>query len=358
MSRRRRFRWAHREPSERGSTRAISAFISLAALILAGPLAGCEESESARSAPVVLYCSVDETFARQVIERYQRETGRRVQLLSDSEAGKTTGLVKRIRLEKDRPRADVFWSSEQSQTVLLAREGLLAPYDSPAAADIPDHYKDEQRRWTGFALRARVVAYDPQRTSADELPGTWEELAEPKYAARLALANPLFGTTRGHVSAMYALWGAERFRVFLGKLVEGGATVTDGNSTAVRKLIAGDVDLALTDSDDALTARRRGHSVAMIFPEMGDGGTMLIPNTVALVTGSSRGEDAGHLIAFLLSPAVEELLARSDSGNYPARAALRERLDMPLPPASKVSADELADAMPAAVKACQEILRK
>ena len=358
MSRCTRFKWTRREPSEGGLTRAISAFVSLVALILTGPLAGCEKPESAGSDPVVLYCSVDETFARQVLEQYQRDTGRRVQLLSDSEAGKTTGLVKRIRLERDHPRADVFWSSEQSQTVLLAREGLLAPYDSPSAADIPDHYKDEQRLWTGFALRARVVAYDPQRTSADELPGTWEELAEPKYAARLALANPLFGTTRGHVSAMYALWGAERFRTFLSHLVEGGATVADGNSTAVRKLIAGDVDLALTDSDDVLTARRRGHAVAMIFPEMGDGGTMLIPNTVALVAGSSRVEDARHLIDFILSPAVEELLARSDSGNYPARAALRERLDIPLPSASKVSADDIADAMPAAVQACQEILRK
>lgn len=335
------------------------------ALFLAGAMAGglaahsgCRERQSADAATVVLYSSVDETFLKQIVRDYERRTQCTVLVVGDSEAGKTTGLVNRIRQEKDRPRADVFWSSEQTQTMLLAREGLLAPYASPSAADIPAALRDPENRWTGFALRARVVAYDPQRTQPEALPRAWADYTTQPWPSRLAIANPLFGTTRSHVAAMYSGWGAQRFRAFLAALADGGATVADGNSTAVRKLIAGDVELAFTDSDDVITARAKGASVAMIYPDMGDGGTLVIPNTVGLVAGAPNPEEGRRLIDFILSPAVEEALALSPSGNVPVRADLRAKLNLVPPAASTIGFAAIADAMPPAIEICREILLK
>lgn len=308
--------------------------------------------------PVILYSSVDERFLREVVATYERETGERVELITDSEAGKTTGLVNRIRAEKDRPRANVFWSSEQSQTVLLAREGLLAPYDSPSAADIDPLYRDKENLWTGFALRARVVAYDPEKTESANLPKYWEDLAREDIASNLAIANPLFGTTRGHVAALAADWGSERLKSYLEQLVAHGVLVTDGNSTAVRRLIAGDVHYAMTDSDDVLVAQRKGHKIEMVFPELKGAGILTIPNTVALLKGSEGHAAAHRLIDFILSPKVERMLAQSDSGNYPVRPSLCEALNMPLFPANKVSPDQIADAMPEAIRICRETLLK
>jgi len=307
---------------------------------------------------VVLYSSVDETFLKQIVTEYEKRTGRKVQIVGDSEAGKTTGLVNRIRLEKDRPRADVWWSGEQSQTLLLAQEGLLAPYASPVADDIPMNFRDGDDLWTGLALRARVVAYDPARTPADSLPKTWEAYAEKAWASRVAVANPLFGTTRSHVAAMHALWGEKRTRAFLNNLRVSGAVIADGNSAAVRKLIAGDVDAAFTDSDDVATARAAGANVAMVYPDMGDGGTLVIPNTVALVAGARHPEEARRLIDFLVSADVEEALARSASANYPVREALRRKLDLSPPSASTIGFADIAEHMPAAVDICRETLLK
>ena len=261
-------------------------------------------------------------------------------------------------MEKEHPRADVFWSSEQSQTVLLAQEGLLGAYRSASAEDIPAHFKDSQGLWAGFAARARVLAFVPDAIPEEGLPASWEELGQPGRAKHLAIANPLFGTTRGHMAAMHALWGEERFRAFLSKLVDGGAIVTDGNSMAVRELLAGKVALACTDSDDVITARAKGHNVEMIFPDMGDGGTMLIPNTVALVKGARHAKDAKLLIDFLLSAEVEEMLALSESGNYPVRESLSEKLGVVVPEASEVSYEEITRSMDPAVLACREILLK
>lgn len=328
---------------------------------------GCEKGDAGAAAhsradgdapteTATLYCSVDEGFARKVIAAYEKKTGAAVQLITDTEAGKTTSLVQKLRLERDHPRADVFWSSEQSQTELLAREEALAAYDSPSASDIPGQFRHPRHLWTGFALRARVVAYDPARTSADELPKTWRELAEPRFAKSLAMANPLFGTTRGHVAAMQAGWGAAELRAFLEALVAHKTLITDGNSTAVRKLISGDVKFAMTDSDDVFVAQRRGHPIAMAYPDMGDGGTMLIPNTVALVAGAPHADAGRKLIDYILSAEVERMLAESDSGNYPVRQSLRRELGIKLPPASKLPIGDIVDAQPAAIQHCRDVL--
>ncbi|NOX60066.1 MAG: extracellular solute-binding protein, partial [Planctomycetes bacterium] len=306
----------------------------------------------------VLYCSVDERFAREVISHYEKKTGASVQLVTDSEAGKTTGLVNRIRAEGERPRANVFWSSELSQTILLAREGLLAPYNSPNAVDIPTEFRDPKNMWTGFALRARVLAYDPKVTRRSEVPTRWEDLSKPEVAAHLAIANPLFGTTRSHVAAMLALWGPERFTSYLDDMVEHGVLVTQGNSSAVRRLIEGSVKFAATDSDDVLVATRRGHLVDMVFAEFDGQGAFVIPNTVALLAGSEENTEAKRLVDYILSQEVERMLAQSDSRNFPVRAKLSKELRMRAPKASLVSPDAVADAMPEAVRICREAFLK
>ncbi len=339
--------------------------INRMSLLLAGVLliyvCGCDnqdEHPSSAQQELVVYYSIDEPFARRVLDEFEKRSGFKLQRIGDTEAGKTTGLVNKIMREarSSNPRADVFWSSEIFQTIRLARLGLLASYDSPAARDIPPRYRDAQHRWTATALRGRVLAFDPKRTEASTLPRTWRQLAEPMYASQLAIANPLFGTTRGHVAAMFTLWGAKSAHAFLERLSAGGVTVVDGNSSAVRALIAGKVRYAMTDTDDVIMAQKSGASVDMRFLDMGDGGTLLIPCTVALIKGSPHEHQAQALVDYLVSSEVERMLAQSHSRNIPVRQALRERLGISMPPTSDVSYEDVVDAMDQAVTSVRDIL--
>jgi iron(III) transport system substrate-binding protein len=324
----------------------------------ASPESGSPESTSAADDddPVVLYCSVDEEFGREVIAAYEGWTGREVQVVFDTEAGKTTGLVRKIEAERDRPRADVFWSSELFNTILLGRQGLLAPYDSPSAADIPERYRDQNHLWTAFGVRGRVVAYNPQEVDEAAVPTTWAQLAEPSFASKVAVANPIFGTTRGHVAAMFALWGEDEGSAWLMKLSEGEALVSDSNSATVRAVLAGRVQFAATDTDDVYVANRSGATLEVAWLDMGDGGTLLIPNSVALLAGAPHPEAARKLIDYLVSAEVERRLAESTSGNIPVRESLRGELEMVWPPETSVSFDDIADAMEASSQAVREIL--
>jgi iron(III) transport system substrate-binding protein len=330
-----------------------------ALLALLGP--GCRDRGEPEPKPadkLVVYCSIDEVFGRMVLDRFRTRTGIEVVVTFDSEAGKTTGLVNKIIAESQagRPRADVFWSSELFNTIRLARMGLLVPYDPPTAADIPARYKDPGHRWTALAARARVIAYDPKRLDQADVPKRWADLAEPAFAERTAIANPLFGTTRGHVAAMFALWSESEGKIFLTKLREGGVQLADGNSATVRAVIAGRAEFALTDTDDVWVAQRSGASLDLVYPDMGDGGTLMIPCSVAMIKGRPDNEAARKLVDFLVSAEVERLLAESDSRNVPVRDGLCQALKIARPAESKVSFDAIADAMDGAVKAAREIL--
>lgn len=331
---------------------------------------GCERTPPPE---VVVYTSVDQEFAQKILAEFEKKTGIRVAALYDTEAGKTTGFVRRLQQEAARPRCDVWWSSEVFGTIELARLGVFEPYESPAAADIPPAWKDAEHRWTGLAARARALAFNPQRLKREELPQTWRELAQPQWAKRLMLANPQFGTTRGHVAACFAYWGEPAARSFLQTLRDVGVKPADGNSQAVRLVVAGAADLCMTDTDDVWVAQQRGEPVDLIYPRLDttpDSPVLWIPCTVAKVKGGPHSDAARKLIDFLVSAEAERLLAQSDSRNVPVRPALRKEIQRPSQPsgpqtpASQPQTPEpepldynrVADALPDAMRLAREIL--
>ena len=153
---------------------------------------------------VVLYTSADQEYAEQIVRAFA-STYPEITILPryDTELTKTTGLVERLRAEAAAPQADIFWSSENFLTIQLASENLLVAPSADVIASLgewPATFRDPENRWFGFAGRARVVAYHPDRVSDNEVPQTWQELAEPRYRGRVVIADPNFGTTRGHVA--------------------------------------------------------------------------------------------------------------------------------------------------------------
>ncbi|MCG8404412.1 MAG: extracellular solute-binding protein [Phycisphaerales bacterium] len=310
---------------------------AFALLCVVSTVCGCKKSpsdEPAAEQSVVIYCSVDTAFAKPILDDFERRKGIKVHARFDTEAGKTTGLVNKLLVERTSPRADVWWSSEIFGTLQLAREGILTAYRPGTAKDIPDRYKDADGLWTAFGLRGRVVAYDPKRTRPEDLPRRWADFTDPQYKGRFAMADPRFGTTRGHMATLLSLWGRDAMVRFHEGLRKNEFRRADGNSHAVLMLTRGVVDFVATDTDDVIVARRRGDSVAMIYPDMDspDGerrvsGTLWIPCSVAMVKGASHPSAAEELIDHLVSRLIERKLYASDSKNVPVRPMLRAELD-------------------------------
>ncbi len=280
-----------------------------------------------------------------------------MQPVFDSEAGKTTGLVRRLLAERDAPRCDVWWSGEIFGTIELARADALAAYVSPAAADLPSGWSDRDGRWTGVAARARVLAFDTRRAKAEDMPRTWRELGEPRWASQLALANPQFGTTRGHVAAMFARYGELETRRMLQAFRDAGAQLADGNGHAVRLVAAGSAAIAMTDTDDVWVAQSRGQPIDLVYPALDAGQPPVwIPCTVAVLRGARNSSNARRLVDFLVSAACEEALARSTSRNVPLRPTIRDTIGYTGPTPQPLDWEAAADALQPSAAAARDIL--
>jgi iron(III) transport system substrate-binding protein len=264
---------------------------------------------------------------------FEHQTGIRVGAVGDTEQTKTTGLANRLRAERNRPQADVFWSSEVFNTINLAEEGVLDGYEPGAAPGWPEGFRDAHHRWYGFAARARVIVYAPDRVAPPDRPQTWMDLTRPVFKDRIVMADPRFGTTGGHLAAMKVYWsrvvGSAYYDAFLmGLAANGVRLLPSGNAGVVQAVADGEADLGLTDTDDVWAARARGLDVDLIYPrhhvdpDAAGGGTLLIPNTVARVKGGPHPRAACRLIDFLLSEQVERMLAESVSHNIPLRPGL------------------------------------
>jgi iron(III) transport system substrate-binding protein len=300
-------------------------------LLAVAGLRGCSRDDGPQ---VVLYASADEFLVRDVIGEFEKQTGTRVLYVGDTEAQKTAGLVNRLRSEKDNPQADVFWSSEPFLTIKLAEEGVLAPHESDELRDWPAKWRDADRRWHGFAARARVIVYSTERIPADEVPTTWMALTQERWKGRLAMADPRFGTTGGHLAAMREYWtrtvGAGFYEAFLMGLADNSIMILPGNGPVVDAIIRGEADIGMTDTDDVWVRQAQGAKVAAVYarhevdPANEGGGTLMMPNTVARISGGPNPAHAAALINFLLSDKVERMLSQSASHNIPLRPGLAE----------------------------------
>jgi len=314
---------------------------------------------AAPTSSLAVYCSVDQEYAEAILARFSLlHPEIAITPLFDTETTKTTGLVERLRAEKSRPQADFYWSSEVFLTIRLADEGLLAPLDLPELSAWPEAYRDPQRRWYAFAGRFRVIALldDPALLR----PASLLNLAEPAFKG-LVIADPNFGTTRGHVASLFAALGSDNAARFLRDLKANDVRVVASNSQAVREVTDGRARYALTDSDDVWAAQRNGAAITCVPAALSPtSGPLVIPNTFARIAGRPDSPAALAFALFILSPETEKLLADSDSHNLPLI-----HTDIPLPaqfqlslPASSLSYTDIAAHMDAAVRTANEILLK
>ena len=321
-------------------------------------LLSCRKSPGHNVREVVLYCSVDQAIAEPVIAEFEKQTGIKVLRRFDTEAGKTVGLVQRIRANAASPIADVFWSSEIFHTIRLANESLLAPYNSNKTKDWPSGFADTNGRWYGFALRARVIAYNTRKVAANDAPRCLEDALEGKWKGRLVMATPEFGTTGGDLASWFAHYGFDRAREILKALKNNEVRLVAGNSTAVRMVATGQADICFTDTDDVYAAQRNGWPVAMNYLDQGGDGALAIPNTAAVIKDAVHPEEAKELMDFLLSEQLEQMMARSDSHNFPIRSALAEQFKLyAVPKSLDVDYEKVADQLSIAIQNAREILR-
>ena len=263
---------------------------------------------------VVIYSSIDEPVLRPLMQRFEKETGITVRIVTDTEATKSAGLAERLLAEKDRPQADVFWGNEIFHTINLAEQGVFAPYRPTTAEDVPAKWRGANDLYTDVGLRARTIAVStrPQFKELVAKIHSLGDLTDPALKGKIAISHPAFGTASGHVAALYLLLGEAKFTDFLTKLKANDIKLLGGNSAVADQVAAGTVAAGLADNDDVNNAKADGQMIDGVLPDQQtDGtGTLLVPGTVAMVKDCKNADNAKKLIDFICQASTEKELIK------------------------------------------------
>jgi len=139
--------------------------------------------------------------------QFSEETGISLEFL----AGSDGELRERIAAEGEDTQADVYLTVDAGNLAIAAEQGLFLPLDDPVLIDaVPENLRDPENRWFGLTSRARTIVYHPDRVPADEVPTTYEELADPRWEGRLCLRNSSNVYTQSLVASLIAAHGRDQ----------------------------------------------------------------------------------------------------------------------------------------------------
>ncbi len=281
---------------------------------------GCQKESNS----VTIYVSEDQVFSEPILKEFQKETGIKVNAIYDTEESKSTGVMNRLIAEKNNPQADVYWANEPIRAEVLKQKGILAPYESPNAKGIPNNFRDKRYYWTGFSARVRLFIV---QKGLKDRPHSIMAYSNPNFRGKAVIANPLFGTTTAHISALFTIWGEDKGKKFLQQLKANRVKLSTSNGESADFVAHKSYLFSLVDSDDAISRLKAKEPIEIVYPDQDkdEVGAFVVPNAVMLIKNSPHQEMGKKLIDYLLSKKSEERLAFADCAQIP----LHKNVPMP-----------------------------
>ncbi len=264
-----------------------------------------------------------------LFDEFEKETGIHVNVLNSS----ADELTVRLQNEgKDSP-ADLFFTSDAANIVNAQSLGLLQSVNSSFLNDaVPAHMRALDGSWFGLTMRARVLAYNPEKVSVEELT-TYEDLANENWAGRILVRSSSNTYNQSLMASIIANDGDTAALAWAKGVRENMAREPKGNDRdQVKAIAAGEGDIAivntyyigkLVNSENELE-REAGEAVKLFFPNQDGRGAHVNISGGGVTKYAPNKENAIKLLEYLTRVDVQQRFA---DGNY----------EYPVNPAAKPS---------------------
>jgi iron(III) transport system substrate-binding protein len=282
--------------------------------------AGC----GGEDADITVYSGRQEDLVEDLFEQFEEETG----ITVDVRYGDSAELAATIAEEGDNTPADVFFAQDAGSLGAVAGEGLLKELPAATLERVDERFRDPDSRWVGTSGRVRVVAYNTDELSDDELPDSIWDYADPEWEGRIGFA-PTNASFQAMITAMRLDAGDEQTREWLEAIVANDPHLYENNIATVEAVAAGEVDIGFVNHyylyghlDEEPDAPVDNH-----YLEPGDAGALVNVAGAGILTTTDRPGMAQQLVDYLLAQGQEYFATETDE--YPLVEGVESESELP-----------------------------
>jgi iron(III) transport system substrate-binding protein len=293
--------------------------LALAAACLGGGVLALGASGTAGASPaaLTLYSGQHVQTTQALVNAFEKKTGIKVNVRFDDE----DVLADQIVAEGGHSPADVFFTENSPALQYLSSKHILAPLSKSTLAETPAKYDSPNGQWLGVSARVSVMVYNTNLLKPSQLPTSAMQLSQPQWKGKIALAEgetdfqPIVTSvarTHGNAAALKWLDGLK---------ANATSHLYPDNETITSEVNSGQVALGIINqyywyrlrAEDG--ASKMHSAIASFAPH--DVGYVIDVSGAAVLRSSSHAAEAQKLVAFLGSAQGQQIIAHSDSFEYP-----------------------------------------
>jgi iron(III) transport system substrate-binding protein len=291
---------------------------------------------------LVLYSGRSESLVAPIIEQFSQVTGVEVEVRYGSTSEVATALLE----EGGNSPADVFWAQDPGGLGAVADAGLLATLPPETLSQAPAEFQSPEGQWVGISGRARVVVYNTESLTPEDLPDDLSGFTDPQWNGRIGWA-PTNASLQTMITAMRQVWGEAETRQWLEGIQANNPVAYEGNTQVVAGVAAGEVEVGFVNHYYLyrfLAEEGEGFQARNHFLSSGGPGSLVMVAGVGRLAAGANEANALKFIDFLLSPVAQQFFA-TQTFEYPMVDGVSTHRDLtPLKELTAIALDiDLAD---------------
>ena len=273
---------------------------------------------------VNIYTSRHYEADNELYEMFTAKTGISVNIIS----GSGNALMERLKAEGSNSPGDIFFTVDAGNLSRFQKEGFLQEIISEKVNNIvPEELRGPNNEWIAVAKRARVIFYNPESVSEEEIKNiSYESLAEPKWRNRVVIRSSSNMYNQSLVASLISAYGIEETERWAKNLVNNFFRVPQGNDRAQILAVANglaDIAVANTYYYGIMLSGRGGpvqleaaKKVKIIFPNQSNRGSHVNISGGGILKFSPNKMNAVKFLEFLLTEEAQKHIV-NNTFEYP-----------------------------------------
>ena len=245
----------------------------------------------------------------------------------DVRYGNDAELLAVMKEEGDQSPADLFWANTTGALANANQSNMLKTLPD-TLVQVPDSYGSSSGKWMPVTVRFRVLAYNPDRVDPEDLPESVLDLPEmEQFEGRIGW-TPTYSSFYDFITTMRDLNGEQQTRQWLNGMQNLNPSAYSSNPPMIQALIAGEIDIALTNHYYVLQYKYGGaegeYEEEVYFDEpvvdedapvetyhfaAGDIGNLALVTGASLLQTSNQDQVALEFMRYLLSQEAQRYAA-------------------------------------------------